>query len=105
MAKKFAIGSVVMVKTNVVTLHSLRQQINAKVYSNVYNGKSKHIGLRPTYVHQLIKAGVIIINYVQTSENLTDLLTKGLARDLVLKTSKRMGLKPTFLITNNEAST
>ena len=46
-------------------------------------------------MRQLIIDGVITINYVKSSENLTDPLTKGLARDLVWKTSKGMGLKPT----------
>jgi len=55
----------------------------SKVYSHVCNGKSRHIELRHAYVHQLIKDGVITINYVQTNENFTDPLTKGLARDLV----------------------
>ena len=77
----------------------------SKVYSHVYNGKSRHIGLRHAYVHQLIKDGVITVNYVQTNENLADPLTKGLVRDLVLRTSKGMGLKPISTITSKEAST
>ena len=75
-----------------------------KVYSHVYNGKSRHIGLRHSYVHQLIKDRVITVDFVQSSENLADPLTKGLARDLVLKTSRGVGLKPISMITSNEAS-
>ena len=63
-----------------------------KVYSHVYTGKSRYIGLKHAHVHQLIKDGAIIVNYVQTNENLADPLTKGLARDLVLRTSRWMGL-------------
>ena len=66
----------------------------AKAYSQVYNGKSRHIGLRHSYVRQLISDGVITINYVRSSENLADPLTKSLARDAVKRTSKGMGLKP-----------
>ncbi len=66
----------------------------AKAYSQVYNGKSRHIGLRHSYVRQLISDGVITINYVRSSENLADPLTKSLARDVVKRTSKGMGLKP-----------
>ena len=77
----------------------------SKVYSHVYNGKSRHIGLRHAYVHQLIKDGVITVNYVQTNENLADPLTKGLARDLVLIISRGMGLKPISTITSKEVST
>jgi len=76
-----------------------------KVYSHVYNEKSRHIGFRHAYVHQLIKDGVITIDFVQTSENLIDPSIEGLARDFVLKTSRGMGLKPISMITSNEAST
>ena len=34
----------------------------AKAFSQVYNGKSRHIGLRHSYVRQLISDGVITIN-------------------------------------------
>ncbi|KAG8482909.1 hypothetical protein CXB51_024232 [Gossypium anomalum] len=64
-----------------------------KAYSQVYNGKSRHIGLRYSYVLQLIFGGVITINYVRSSENLADPLTKSLARDAVKRTSKGMRLK------------
>jgi len=77
----------------------------SKVYSYVYNEKSGHIGLRHAYVHQLIKQGVIAVNYVQTNGNLVDPLTKGLARELVLRTSRGMRLKPISTITSKEAST
>ena len=46
-------------------------------------------------MRHLITDGVITINYVKSSENLADPLMKELARDLVWKTSKGMGLKPT----------
>ena len=42
----------------------------------MYNGKSSHIGLRHSYVNQLIKEGVINVTYVQPSESLADHLTK-----------------------------
>ncbi|GJS26369.1 zinc finger, CCHC-type containing protein [Tanacetum coccineum] len=44
----------------------------AKAYSQMYNGKSRHLGL---------------------NKNLADHLTKGLARDLVIKSAEGMGLK------------
>ena len=59
----------------------------------MYNGKSMHIGLRHSYVRQLIKDGVITVDYVRSAQNLADPLTKGLARDLVIKTARGMGLK------------
>ena len=66
----------------------------AKAYSQVYYRKSRHIGLRHSFIRQLIFDGVIIVTFVRSSENLADPLTKSLARDIVNKNSKGMGLKP-----------
>ncbi|XP_042042896.1 secreted RxLR effector protein 161-like [Salvia splendens] len=65
----------------------------AKVYSQVYNGKSRHLGVRHSMVRELITHGVISVEFVGTQQNLADHLTKGLAKDLVIKSAKRVGLK------------
>ena len=56
-------------------------------------------------MHQLIKDGMITVDFVQSNENLTDPLTKGLARDLVMKTLRGMRLKPISMISSNKVST
>ena len=78
-----------------LSLHCDSEATLSRAYSQIYNGKSRHIGLRHSYVRQLLIDGVITINFVRSFQNLADPLTKGLARDLVLKTSKGMGLRPT----------
>ncbi|GJY66167.1 zinc finger, CCHC-type containing protein [Tanacetum coccineum] len=65
----------------------------AKVYSQIYNGKSRHLGVRHSMVRELIRNGVITIEFVRTQHNLADHLTKGLARDLVNKSVIGMSLK------------
>ncbi|GKD45634.1 zinc finger, CCHC-type containing protein [Tanacetum coccineum] len=55
----------------------------ARAYSQIYNGKSRHLGVRHSMVRELIRFGVISIEFVQTQHNLADHLTKGLARDLL----------------------
>ncbi|GJV58943.1 zinc finger, CCHC-type containing protein [Tanacetum coccineum] len=55
----------------------------AKAYSQIYNGKSRHLGVRHSMVRELIMNGVISIEFVRTQHNLADHLTKGLARDLL----------------------
>ncbi|GKD80422.1 zinc finger, CCHC-type containing protein [Tanacetum coccineum] len=65
----------------------------ARAYSQIYNGKSRHLGVRHSMVRELIRNGVISIEFVRTQHNLADHLTKGLARDLVNKSEKVMGLK------------
>jgi hypothetical protein len=80
-----------------ISIHCDSESILARAYSQVYNGKSRHIGLRHSYVRQLIGDGVITVDYVRSSQNLADPLTKGLTRDLIYKTSKGMGLKPILI--------
>lgn len=78
-----------------ISLHCDSEATLSRAYSQVYNGKSRHIGLRHSCVRQLIMDSAITIDYVKSSENLGNPLTKGLARDLVWKTLRGMGLKPT----------
>ena len=65
-------------------------------YSKMYNGKSRHIGLRHDYIRQLIESGTISIVYVRSNSNLADPLTKTMSRDMVRVTSIGMKLKPFF---------
>ncbi|GKA31478.1 zinc finger, CCHC-type containing protein [Tanacetum coccineum] len=65
----------------------------AKAYSQMYNGKSRHLGVRHIMIRELITNGVISIEFVRSQQNLADHLTKGLARDLIIKSAKGMGLK------------
>ncbi|GJX05256.1 zinc finger, CCHC-type containing protein [Tanacetum coccineum] len=67
----------------------------AKAYSQVYNGKSRHLGVRHSMIRELIMNGEISVEFVRTQLNLADHLTKGLARDLVWKAAIGMGLKST----------
>ena len=62
----------------------------------MYNGKSRHIGLRHDYIRQLIESGTISIVYIRSKSNLVDPLTKAVSRDMVGVTSIVMGLKPFF---------
>nr|GFA86457.1 zinc finger, CCHC-type [Tanacetum cinerariifolium] len=64
----------------------------AKAYSQMYNGKSIHLGAKHSMIRELITNGVISIEFVRSQQNLNDHLTKGLARDLVIKSDEGMGL-------------
>nr|GEX06165.1 zinc finger, CCHC-type [Tanacetum cinerariifolium] len=65
----------------------------AKAYSQMYNGKSKHLDVRHSMIRELITNGVLSIEFVRSQQNLADHLTKRLARDLVIKSVEGMGLK------------
>ena len=77
-----------------ISLHCDSEATMSRAFNKMYNGKSRHISLRHNYVRQLICDGIVIIQYIKTSNNLADPLIKGLTKDLVVKTSKGMGLKP-----------
>ncbi|GKB27836.1 zinc finger, CCHC-type containing protein [Tanacetum coccineum] len=65
----------------------------AKAYSQMYNGKSRHLGVRHSMIRELIMNGVLSIEFVRSQQNLANHLTNGLARDLLLKSAEGMGLK------------
>ena len=62
----------------------------------MYNGKSRHIGLKHDYIRQLIESGIISIVYIKSNNNLADPLTKAMSRDMVGIISIGMRLKPFF---------
>nr|GEY72231.1 zinc finger, CCHC-type [Tanacetum cinerariifolium] len=57
----------------------------AKDYSQIYDGKYRHLGVRHSMIRELFMNGVISIEFVQSQHNLADHLTKDLARDFVIK--------------------
>ncbi|GKC49504.1 zinc finger, CCHC-type containing protein [Tanacetum coccineum] len=64
-----------------------------KAYSQMYNEKSRHLGVKHSMIRVLVTNGVIYIEFVRSQQNLAHHLTKGLARDLVIKSTEGMGLK------------
>nr|GEW40980.1 zinc finger, CCHC-type [Tanacetum cinerariifolium] len=60
----------------------------AKAYSQMYNGKSRHLGVSHSMIHELIMNGVVSIEFVRSQQNLANHLTNGLARDLVIKSAE-----------------
>ena len=78
-----------------ISIHCDSAATLAKAYSQMYNGKSRHLGVRHSMIRELIMNGVVSIVFVKSQKILADHLTKGLARDLVLKSAKGMGLSPT----------
>ncbi|GJW02389.1 zinc finger, CCHC-type containing protein [Tanacetum coccineum] len=65
----------------------------AKAYSQMYNRKSRHLGVSYSMICELIMNEVVSIEFVRSHQNLADHLTKVLARDLVIKSAEGMGLK------------
>lgn len=70
------------------------QSTIGRAQSSIYNGKLKHIHHRYNIVKHLLFNGIISIDYIKLKENIMDLLTKGLLRELVYNSLRRMSLKP-----------
>ena len=83
-----------MQPTSLVSMHCDCQAAISITKNKACNGKNKHIRLRHEVVKQLLKDGIISIDYVKSKLNLANPLTKPLGRKLILETSSRMGLKP-----------
>ena len=77
-----------------ICIHCDSQAVIGCVRSIIYNGKSRHIRRRHNSVRQLLSSGIITIDYVNSKDNVSDPLTKGLNREGVEKSSTGMGLWP-----------
>lgn len=77
-----------------VSIHCDSQAAIGIAKNSVYNRKKRHIRIRHGIVKQLLKNGVISLDYVRSENNLADPFTKGLPRKVVLESSRGMGLKP-----------
>ena len=62
--------------------------------SSMDNGKSRHINPRHITISQLLSVCVTSLDYITSKDNITNLLTKRLNRELVKTSSKGMRLKP-----------
>ena len=60
----------------------------------MYNGKFKHIFRRHNTIRQLLLTEVMSLDYVRSTDNITDTLTKGLNKELVENSLRGMRLKP-----------
>ncbi|GKD34153.1 zinc finger, CCHC-type containing protein [Tanacetum coccineum] len=60
----------------------------AKACSQMYNGKSRHLGIRNSMIRKFITNEVVSIEFVRSQQSLANHLTKGLARDLVIKSAE-----------------
>ena len=77
-----------------VCIHCDSQAAIGRAGSMTYNGKSRLIRRRHNTLRELLSSGIITVDYVKSKDNVSNLLTKGLSREGVERTSKGMGLRP-----------
>jgi hypothetical protein len=79
-----------------ILLHCDNESVITIVINAKENLKStRHVKRRIKIVRHLRHTCVIDVEYINTSRNLADPFTKGLARAVIDETSKKMGLQPT----------
>ena len=79
-----------------ISMNCDNQTVITKVNSSKDNMKStRHVKRRLKFVRKLRNSGVIALDYIHTSNNLTDQFTKGLSRNVIESASREMGLRPT----------
>ena len=81
----------------IIYIHYDSQFVIGKAQSNMYNDKSKLIYHINNILKQFLSNDIILINYVKSKEKIMNLLTKGLLREFVNNSSKKICLK-TFKI-------
>ncbi|KAK4400659.1 hypothetical protein Sango_1172000 [Sesamum angolense] len=75
------------------SLHCDSQAVIGIAKNYAYNGKRRHIRIRYGAVKELLKDGIISLDYVRSERNLADPLMKGPTR-IIFESSRAMGLKP-----------
>ena len=60
----------------------------------MFKGESRHIHREDNIIRQLLSTEVVSLDYVRSKDSIPDPLIKGLNRELVEKSSRRMRLKP-----------
>ena len=73
-----------------ICIHCDSQSAIGRAQNSMYNGKSRHICCKHNTTRQLLSTGVISLDYVKSKDNIVDLLTQGLNRELVEKSLKGM---------------
>ncbi|GJZ56432.1 hypothetical protein Tco_0611625 [Tanacetum coccineum] len=57
-----------------IFIHCDRAATLSKAYSQMYNGKSRHLSVRHSMIRKLIMNGVVSIEFVRPQQNLADQL-------------------------------
>lgn len=76
-----------------VVLYGDNERANELSENFLHHTRAKHIGVHYHYVRERVREGELEIRHVPSKDNLADLLTKGLPRDLHSDLMFRMGVR------------
>lgn len=74
------------------TIHGDNQGSLNLAHNPVYHGRTKHIEVRHHFIREKILSGEVNLEYVPTTEQLADILTKALGRTSFVKLRDQLGL-------------
>ena len=76
-----------------LTISCDNQGAIALAKDNKFHARTKHIDLRYHFIREAVEDGKIIVNYIPTNENVSDIFTKPLARPKFAKFVEMLGLR------------
>lgn len=85
--------SVACVQIPAILVHCDNQTAATAISNNLFNSKKRTVRLRHRVLNNRIKGDIIAIVDVRSQEDLADLFTKGLKRQVVDNTTRKMSLK------------
>ena len=68
----------------------------------VFHDRSKHIDIRYHFLRDCVQRGTIWLEYIQTDEQVADILTKALCRQSFVKFRDKLGLLPNPFLVERE---
>jgi hypothetical protein len=77
-----------------IVVHEDNQACISNVYSEGVSNRTKHINIRHFFIQQQVKQGIQRVDYVPSTANIADILTKTPHRDLFEKLRASMGIEP-----------
>nr|GEV56055.1 zinc finger, CCHC-type [Tanacetum cinerariifolium] len=95
---------VALAATAFISIYCNSVAILVNAYSQMYSGKSGHLGVSHNIIHELIMNALVSIDYVMSQQNLTNHLMDGMTRDLVLKSAKGMGKSNIVTLDSKQSS-
>ena len=79
--------------TGTPLLYSDNQAALTIVQHPVYYQRAKHIDIRYHFIHNVHQADQVIINYIPTTDQLADILTKALGPQLHQRCTRAMNIR------------
>ncbi|GAA5970365.1 hypothetical protein JCM11641_001680 [Rhodosporidiobolus odoratus] len=79
--------------TPATTVHSDNQGTISTIFSGARTEATKHIAVNHLYTREQVQSEVILLEYIPSSENTADVLTKAISRESIVKHRESLGVR------------